>query len=1055
MGMVEVILRLLCLACFLSGATPTKTYRLASSALQISPSVGTFPVLPSVLVQGETLASLVVSLTTSATISVVANVNANHSFVILPSASLRGLSSPQTISISVQGGEKDATGVYTIRFTSMTTNETLYSSQVTVVPPPQAYSVQEGAWTGTTLASDTFDALPFGAIPNASTSIWTAIEHGFASDTCGKVGSTGNALYFTHLGNRMASTTPFDLRGIDAQLSFAYIYGHLPNESYDGYGNNTLSCEQVQPGAEVSVEISRDNGTTWQRLVTIPLSSPPVTIMQTTLLPLPSSLPSSLLTNGAVFGTRTTSFRWIQHAHTSTRVGAIQGTRYQWQYRNLFDQWAIDNVLLTARVQPPKLLATTATSGRDALTVQVITSSSNGVVLTTVGDGSHAFPVCPSNASTAVASNATVTLRTTGFIHAVTCWRGSQSYGYRSPRLYIQSPPPTFQITTTVNQTYVINVTMPRPNMQLWFTFGTGNDMPSCTFGSYLNVTSGVTATMDVGSNGVLRALACGRGLVGSEIVTLPPFVVQPKAPAIALVAPVSVTSTAIFNISVSTDAVDSTVLVRTLVSTDTDTSRPPSCLTATNSTMAVSTSFVAIQPSQRVVAVACCSSTYCNDSTPVYFGPVDASCALPSLATRCSTTTMRTVVAMLTPGTTGGIVKSPLALVPPTLAGTAVVVKAITCLDGLRASDPLVTTVAVDMCCAGALTFPSSSAQQTCSHVLLFRDDFISCNWTKWMKYTTQYGGDNINGGVHSDNVQCQDNTTGFNGASTLSLAIHGDRFTGSTPIGVMLQAGGGSVTPRLPTTPLEGWMLPGVHSFPCSNAPSGTVTCAARRVGAAVSTVDSWNAGVASFQLQTCPSFGVVSEVWALDMSGVQAAVAASPALPYADLWRASLNQERTVPYVQFSFGPSITDTQVHSFVLQWNRTAGRANVYRDGQLIRKLRALPASPDPAPLTFHSWVPNAWAGEPRFDSCSTQVSNVQVVKLETAANRWCDWEDAVGGGGGVECDSDATCSQWMTTACLMPVASAVCVNNTCVFGLHPQFASPAVKAASAFHSFT
>ncbi|RHY51710.1 hypothetical protein DYB34_004928 [Aphanomyces astaci] len=316
------------------------------------------------------------------------------------------------------------------------------------------------------------------------------------------VGSTGNALYFTHLGNRMASTTPFDLKGIDAQLSFAYIYGHLPNESYDGYGNNTLSCEQVQPGAEVSVEISRDNGTTWQPLVTIPLS--------------------------------------------------------------------------------------------------------------------------------------------------------------------------------------------------------------------------GVTATMDVGSNGVLRALACGRGLVGSEI--------------------------------------------------------------------------------------------------------------------------------------------------------------------------------------------------------------------------------------------------------------------------------------------------------------------------------------------LQTCPSFGVVSEVWALDMSGVQAAVAASPALPYADLWRASLNQERTVPYVQFSFGPSITDTQVHSFVLQWNRTAGRANVYRDGQLIRKLRALPASPDPAPLTFHSWVPNAWAGEPRFDSCSTQVSNVQVVKLETAANRWCDWEDAVGGGGGVECDSDATCSQWMTTACLMPVASAVCVNNTCVFGLHPQFASPAVKAASAFH---
>ncbi|RHY20480.1 hypothetical protein DYB32_010025 [Aphanomyces invadans] len=691
----------------------------------------------------------------------------------------------QTLSLAIQGGGT-ATGEYTIQYVSTSTNETLYASQITVVPPPVAYAVHEPAWTGTTLASDTFDTLPFGAIPNATTSFWRQVDHGFASDAC-------NALYFTHLGKRAAATTPFDLKGIDAQLSFAYIYGHRANPTYDAWGNNTLSCELVQAGAEVAVEMSIDNGTTWQPLVVLALPPTPTSTMQTTSLPLTS--PSSVSMSGATAaGSVTSSFRWIQHTHTSTRDSSTL--------------WRVGEAAKATAI------------GRR---------------------------VCPSKV-------------------------------FRQPFKYIRRE---------VN---------------------------------------------------------------------------RDAAPA------------------------------------------------------SVGTAFVTLRPHERVVGVACCGTTYCNDSAPVVYGPVDASCARPTLATRCSTTAMRTIVATLTPGTSGGIVKyatsasdaltcsdawptytAPLELSPATMAATTVVVKALTCVDGLKASDSLVTTVAVDMCCAGALTFPSSLPDQPCSHVLLFRDDFAACNITKWTKHTTQYGGDNINGGVHSDNVQCLANSADFSGASALALIVNGDRYPGTAPVGVRVQSDG----------------------------------------------------SVATFQLKSCSAFGVATEVWALDILGIQSAVAAPSTLPFADLWRAALEQARTSPILHFSHGSAITDNRVHTFVLQWNRIEGRANVYRDGQLIRKLRSLPSSPDATPLTFHAYVPNAWAGEPRFTSCSTQIANVQVVNVETAANRWCDWEDEAP----VSCTSDAACTQWMAGACLMPVASAVCVNKACAFALHPQFASPAVQAATAYRS--
>ncbi|KAF0692930.1 Aste57867_16041 [Aphanomyces stellatus] len=1033
---------------FLLVDATAKVYRISATALQTSATLGSFPSLPSVLTQGETLSNMAITLPASGRVSftVVATVNASHSFTFTPSMVDCSSVATQTFSLAVGGGG-NTTGTYTIQFMVAGTNQTLFSSAVTVVPPPVAFAVTDPRWSGNVLAYDNFDNLPFGSIPNASTSIWQYVEHGFSSTACGKVGANGSALYFTHMGNRLAATNAFDLRGLDAQISFAYIYGYLPTDTYDAVGNNTLSCEKVDRGAEVNVEVSVDNNTTWQNLLFVPLPSTPVHTMQATSIALPPLA-------------RLASFRWIQHNQSSGRVGTIRGTRYQWQYRNLWDQWAIDNVQVTVRVRPPTIVTTT-TLGLDSLTVLLTAApATNSFVVTSVGDGSHPFPVCNFTAPPS-GTNATVTLSTTGIVHAVACVTTSaqQSYGMRSPRFYIQALPPQLVVTRTNQSAYTVAVTMPRPNMVLWFTFGDGSRTPSCTFGSFVAVAT-TTTTLQVTSNGILRAVACGTGLVGSDVVTPPPFVVQPSPPTIALVNAVNVTTTTQFNVTATSLDVDSTVAVAV---TTTATLVVPTCATA-NSGAATST--WTLQPSQRLAAVSCCGTTYCDDSVVTAFGPVVATTAMPTIATACSTTAMATAVVTLAPGTTTGVVKYAINsnaidctsatltyTAPLTVAnsGNAAVtapltVRAITCVDGLLPSDVLVATVPVSTCCANALTFPSASPSLPCASVLVFRDDFATCATTltnQWTASTTQFGGVNVNGGVHVTNVQCATDVS--TGTTVLSLGAHGDGYTGTTPLGVAL-ASDGSATARNASTPLNAWAVPGIRSFPCN---PNAATCAARRVGASVSTIATFNAGVASFRMKACPMFGAMSEMWMLDLAGVASAIAASSSSssPYADLWRASLQHARTAPYVHYVHGSSVTDGMFHRYYVQWNRTEGRANIYRDGQLVQKLRALPTSPNAAALTFQVWFPNAWAGMPTFDTCATQIGDVQVVKLEAAANRWCDWDSQPP----VACSGDATCQQWVASNCLFPTATAVCTNSVCGFSLDPQFASPLVQSKAAY----
>ncbi|KDO18902.1 hypothetical protein SPRG_15825 [Saprolegnia parasitica CBS 223.65] len=1017
-------------------------YRVESADMLPSSSLVTFPFLPAALLQGETLSNL--SLRAHAPLSMALNVSthvdANATFRMTPSVVNCSSVTTQTFALRVDASS-NTTGNYTLTFYDVATASVLYTTYMLVVPPPFVASVTAPSWTGNAIWNDSFDAQPWGAVPNASTSIWANISQGFVSDTCTP---GGKALYFTHLFARYAATSPIDVLGFDLQLAFTYVYGFLPNQTYDSVGNNTLSCVQTNPNSPFNVEYRAANDTAWHVITVVPVPPTPTPARQTVRLSLPPTASSNA-----------SSFRWIQANQTSGRLGSIRGTRYQWQYRNLFDQWAIDDVVLRGRVQAP-LATTPAQVGVDAISVQLQANATDSVILTTIGDGSHAFPVCDFTALPL--STTTVVLTTTSIIHAVTCVRpNQQSYGYRSPRYVVQALPPILVSTKATDAMgyYTVQATMPRPNMTLRFTFGNGSDVPSCTFGHAIVLTANATTTsMVLKSNGVLQAVACMRGLVGSTVVRPPAFVVQPPPPTLAWVHATSISESALFPVTMTTTSTDASLVVVVVDANDT-TTRPSCPLTVAHATNATS---VTLRPGQLVRAVSCCVTTVCNDSATSVLGPVVASAAPPTFTSQCSTTAMVTSVVTLTPGTTTGVIKyavnseavdctsrgtlynGPFPVAKPA-GGAAVVVTAITCVPGLLPSTALVVTVPVANCCANAIWFPSADPTLDCSSMTLFRDDFVNCNLSQWTPATTQFGGATINGGVHASNVQCAFDAT-LN-RSVLVLSAHGDAYTGTSPEGVTVAANG-SVVPRLATALFSGWALPGSPPFfPCNPR---VEPCASKRVGASVSTTAQWNAGIASFLVQPCTAFGTSSDAWLRNVSDIVVDVDASY-VAYADLWRASLGQERSPPpFPHAVFSHLRTDTAYHRVFLQFNATEGRANLYRDGQLVGKTRRLPVTTNPSALTLNLWFPNAWAGLPQFESCTTNVADVQVVQLEAAANRWCEFEQAT-----VACSSDAECLGWTSMHCLMPLAVAVCRDRQCRFQMDATFGAAAIKAGNLF----
>jgi len=172
----------------------------------------------------------------------------------------------------------------------------------------------------------------------------------------------------------------------------------------------------------------------------------------------------------------------------------------------------------------------------------------------------------------------------------------------------------------------------------------------------------------------------------------------------------------------------------------------------------------------------------------------------------------------------------------------------------------------------------------------------------------------------------------------------------------------------------------------------------------------------------------------------------------LSYLTLWSAALNQQRRSPYTSYLHSVlsdvTVNPNAYHSYSMQWNASAGKANLYVDGELVKQLRNLPVSINASYLTFSVWFPNAWAGLPLFDNCSSYLDEVHVVKLEAAGDRWCDFMNLQDD---IPCTLHRTCTRWVLSNCLMPVFLATCVESTLILDESNQNASQIVNGTCHF----
>ncbi|MBX2972462.1 MAG: gliding motility-associated C-terminal domain-containing protein [Flavobacteriales bacterium] len=145
------------------------------------------------------------------------------------------------------------------------------------------------------LAMDLFDGAPSSA--------WTAIQGGVVSDICGS--HSGRALYFNGAGQRYAQTTAFNTSGggkLRFQLKIA---------------NGTAPCDDADPGEDIVLEYSTNNGLNWSLIATYNEDAYPA------FTPIDVSIPASAQNTS-------TMFRLRQLAHNGTG----------------HDNWAIDDFLI-------------------------------------------------------------------------------------------------------------------------------------------------------------------------------------------------------------------------------------------------------------------------------------------------------------------------------------------------------------------------------------------------------------------------------------------------------------------------------------------------------------------------------------------------------------------------------------------------------------------------------------------------------------------------------------------------------------------------------------
>ncbi|KAL4168129.1 hypothetical protein KRP22_011532 [Phytophthora ramorum] len=451
------------------------------------------------------------------------------------------------------------------------------------------------------------------------------------------------------------------------------------------------------------------------------------------------------------------------------------------------------------------------------------------------------------------------------------------------------------------------------------------------------------------------------------------------------------------------------------------------------------------------VRAVACCVGVVCADSALATWGPVDVQAEKPTFSTACSAIKPLTLVVDLAAVTSDASVRYQLLTVgnpeasltcssgslyqAPVEVGKGISkLVAVSCLAGLKMSDTTEIVIGLDNCCSGRTAY----LQTSCAHVLLLQDDFNLCPGnggagnvqtnTNWQLMTSQWGGTDVNGGVHSDNVRCV--ADAVLGKNVLELTANGDLFDGVVPVGKTMM-NDGSTRDRTTDDRFMEWALDGISPLPCNPLEH----CPARRVGAAVKSVLHQNAGVMVIRIKPCSAFGTLTQVWWGNYEDVDtSATSEEKEIPFLPLWKSALYQAKTTPGVPFTLtSPQPTDDSAYTeIVMQWDASAARTNLYVDGQLVLKQMGMEAlslqSDASSSLSIGVWFPNAVAGEPLFPSCKTYVDKVQVFDLQITGGRWCDFEDVVADV--IPCTEDADCEEWVQINCFMDIYEAVCTDH-------------------------
>lgn len=972
-------------------------------------------------------------------------------------------------------------------------SQVLFTQTIRVLEPPRAFALSDREWTGVILRNDSFDQRLVNATVPYSSPFWSRLMHGYPSSACGSEDGD-RALYFTSLGDRFAATSPLNLLGFHGKMHFYHVYGYRKVQSYDSTGDNLISCEAVDAEEETVLSFlppGQDylNKSAWQPIYEVPLQNLMGNFSNHSV-----TLPLSAMHS-------TAQFRWEQKNHSSFPLDVASGLsidailRYEndltsvngqlgleerevWRYRNLFDQWALDNVRLEVRLNVPLFYLENATLQTPGVTrVVVMSPIINSWVKFTVGDGTNPFPSC-SNATRALNSSASTPsvaqLNTSGYVHAVACLQVNasliSSFPTRSPRFLVQARAPrvisALDSTTSIDKWSVTSscdgCDFMRYTLLPTTTVSSFNarSSPSCSYGTLANGTSLVVV---VTSNAKLQVVACGNGLVGSDLVESSSLPVRPRVPTFAFVDPKTTVSGAINVTIIPSDPASVGVLY--LVGSETI----PGALSCSVSMSAIQKPgnlTIQVNVWDIVRAVACCVDRVCEDSDVAVWGPLNVNALAPVFSMVCSRVKPLTMVVDIKSVTTNAEIRYVIGLSsasavsltcasgmsytkPIEVSLNSTTVYAISCRQGLDASVATVIPVNLDACCSGldAYTYPS------CAHVLLLADDFSNCvDTTKWTPITSQWGGDDVNGGVHANNVDCVRNQA--LGKNVLMLNAHGDLYPGTTPVGKLLSATDGVLRERtMNNSGYLEWALDGVSSVPCNQQER----CPARRVGAGVSTKLELNAGILTLRLKPCDAFGTLTQVWWGKYEDKQAV--AQQQVPFLPLWKAALYQAKTTSAIPFVVSSPLTSvanatalaatagnvSASEGFMeigMQWNASEGRANLYVNGALVLKQSSfnqsvVASSLVNSTLSLGVWFPNAVAGEPLFESCNVLVDKVQIFEMEIAGGRWCDFDKPESQT--IACASDVDCHNWVTQNCFMGIYEAACVAHHDELGAFPN----------------